>query len=170
FAETHGIKHTPANRFIKESTGVTREIYEDEYEIIYKEGVNYMKQIPGQGVTLWGARTLSKDPNWRYFTVRRVFSAISEAVRDGTRWAIFENYSIGLRNDLVSQINVFLWGLWNDGYLLGESADDAFYVLCNGELNPPENIKKGIVTLEVGLSIVRPTEFLVATISVQTAD
>jgi len=169
FAETEGIMHTPANRFIKDSTGVTREIYEDEYEIIYEAGVNYLKHVPGQGVTLWGARTLSKDPEWRYFSVRRVFSAISQAIRDGTQWAVFENYSAGLRNDLVSQVNVFLWGMWNDGYLRGESAEEAFYVLCNAELNPPEMIRKGIVTIAVGLAIVRPAEFLVATISVKTA-
>jgi hypothetical protein len=161
-----GVFYPPANFYIPGAVGLENKISDDEYEFLYPHGLNIMKSVPGRGIKVWGARTLSSDPQWRYTNVRRTFSRIATALKEGTRWAVFETNDLSLRKRLVRNVTGFLIDLWRDGYLAG-SAEEAFFVRCNDELNPPENIDKGIVTVQVGLAIVKPTEFIVVTLSAE---
>jgi hypothetical protein len=154
-----GIFHAPANILLQGAVGLAKRIEDADYEFLYPAGINLLKYFPGRGIKIWGARTLSSDPDWRYINVRRTFSAICKSLKRGTQWAVFEPNDKNLRKRLVRHVSGFLLDLWMRGYLSGSTAEQGFYVRCDEELNPPDNIDNGIITFEVGLAITRPTEF-----------
>ncbi len=162
-----GVFHAPANVVIQGAAGVSRMVTDGEFEILYPRGINVLKYFPGKGIKIWGARTLSSDPDWRYINVRRTFSKICSSLKRGTQWAVFEPNDRNLRKRLVRQVSGFLLDLWMEGYLSGSTAEQGFFVRCDEELNPPENIDNGLLTFEVGIAIVRPTEFFKITITAE---
>ena len=99
---------------------------------------------------MWGARTLSSDPEWRYINVRRLVNFISESIMEGTQWAVFEPNDSRLWMQLRISTSNFLTRVWRDGALFGAAPDQAFYVKCDEETNPPDLIEAGQVTTEVG--------------------
>lgn len=159
--EKQGIYKAAANIFIKGAVGLDQRISDKEYELLYPRGINSFKYIPGKGIKIWGARTISSESSWKYINVRRTFSVIQEALKDGTGWAVFEINEPSLRKRIVRQITAFLIEIWQEGYLLGVSPEESFFIRCDDELNPPENIDMGIITVEIGVSIAKPAEFLV---------
>ena len=119
---------------------------------------------------MWGARTLSKSqPEWRYLNVRRLFNYISESIIRGTGWAVFEPNDERLWLRLQVSTSSFLTRIWRDGALFGATPGEAFYVKCDSQNNRPEDIDAGRVTIEVGISPVKPAEFVVFQISQFTA-
>ena len=154
-----GIFHAPANTIIPGAVGLSNRAGDAEYELLYPAGINLLKYFPGRGIKIWGARTLSSNPSWRYINVRRTFSAICKSLRRGTQWAVFEPNDRNLRKRVVRQVSGFLLDLWMAGYLAGSTAEQGFYVRCDDELNPPENIDNGVLAFEVGIAITRPAEF-----------
>jgi len=163
----YGIYHAPANCIIQGSVGLSKKITQGEHSELYDKGINVLKYFPGSGVKIWGAKTLSSNIDWRYISVRRTFSRICSALKKGTQWAVFENNDKNLRKRLVRQVSGFLIDLWMKGYLAGSSAEKGFFVRCDEELNPPEKVDNGILTFEVGIAIVRPTEFFQITITAE---
>ena len=100
---------------------------------------------------MWGARTLSKtDPSWRYINVRRLFNMIETTIMDGTQWVVFEPNDQALWQRVNRTVSSFLLGLWRDGALFGATPDEAFFVKCDRETNPPESIDEGKLIVEVG--------------------
>ncbi len=154
-----GIFHAPANSLLQGAVGLSEKIDDSTYELLYPAGVNLLKYFPGRGIKIWGVRTLSSDPDWKYINVRRTFSAICKSLKQGTQWAVFEPNDKNLRKRLVRQVSGFLLDLWMKGYLAGSTAEQGFYVRCDEELNPPEQVDEGILTFEAGLAISKPTEF-----------
>ena len=154
-----GIFHAPANILLHGAVGLAKRISDPEYEMLYPAGINLLKYFPGKGIKIWGARTLSSDPNWRFINVRRTFSSICHSLKIGTQWAVFETNDKNLWKRIVRQVSGFLLDLWIKGYLAGSTSEQGFYVRCDEELNPPENVDKGIVTFSVGLAMTKPTEF-----------
>ena len=162
-----GVFYAPANCIIQGSVGLSRKITQGEMGELYDNNVNVLKYFPGSGVKIWGAKTLSSNYDWRYINVRRTFSRISSAIKKGTQWAVFEINDKNLRKRLVRQVSGFLLDLWMKGYLAGSTAEQGFYVRCDEELNPVENIDNGILTFEVGLAIVKPAEYFQITITAE---
>jgi hypothetical protein len=167
---TEGIYRAPANIFMNGVVGVSRIIEDDEYEILYPRGINIKKYVPGRGVKIWGARTLASDLEWRYINVRRTFSAIRDALGKGVGWAVFETNDENLRKRIVRHVYAFLLDLWRSGYMKGTTPEEGFYIRCDDELNPQEEIDKGRITVQIGVSIARPAEFLVVKITANTED
>jgi phage tail sheath protein FI len=116
-----------------------------------------------------GARTLSSDPEWRYLNVRRLFNYISESIMEGTQWAVFEPNDERLWIRLRIAVSSFLTRTWREGALFGATPDEAFYVKCDEETNPPDVIDAGQVVMEIGISPVKPAEFVIFRISQYTA-
>lgn len=162
-----GVFCTPANIILSGAVGIATRVNDGEYEFLYNQGVNLLKYFPGKGIKVWGARTLSSNPDWRYINVRRTFSRIAESIKTGTHWAVFEPNDKNLRKRLVRQVSGFLLDLWMKGYLAGSTSEQAFFVRCDEELNPVENIDNGIVTFEVGIAIVKPVEFFTIKITAE---
>ncbi|MBN1699189.1 MAG: phage tail sheath family protein [Spirochaetales bacterium] len=167
---TEGVFSTPANKYIRGAVGLEQIIEKEVYDVLYPKGINCFKYIAGSGVKIWGARTLSSEKDWRYINVRRTFSTIRDAVRKGTGWAVFEPNNSLLRKRLVRHVYAFLLDLWRQGYMKGKIPEEGFYIRCDDELNPPEEVDAGRINIEVGLSIARPAEFLVLKLTANTED
>ena len=106
-----------------------------------------IRAFPGRGIRVWGARTLSSDPAWRYLNVRRLFNFLEESILNGTNWVVFEPNDQALWAKIRRTIAAFLVMQWRAGALFGATPDEAFYVKCDSETNPAEGIDAGQVAL-----------------------
>ena len=165
-----GMHRAPANKLIRGAVGLETQILNEEIEFLYPRGINCMKYTPGMGIKIWGARTLSSDPSWRYINIRRVFSVIKESIKTYTGWAVFEPNDIKLRKRLVRHITAFLIDLWRKGYLTGKTVEEAFFVRCDDELNYPEEIEAGRINVEIGIALSKPAEFLMVKLRASSDD
>jgi phage tail sheath protein FI len=164
-----GVHKAPANIELRWAQGITDDISADVQSILNPLGINCIRNFAGRGVRLYGARTVSSDAAWRYVNVRRLLMMIEEAVEDATQWAVFEPNDLGLRHALILSISSFLEALWQRGALVGSTADEAFFVKCDSENNPPTLADLGQLLVEVGVAPVVPAEFVVFRIG-KTAD
>lgn len=129
------------------------------------KGINCIRDFPGRGIRVWGARTISSNPEWRYVNVRRLFCMVEQALQNGTNWVVFEPNTRDLWKKITRNITAFLLNLWRTGALFGDTPEEAFYVRCDDELNPPESIDAGYVVCEIGLAPAKPAEFVVFRVS-----
>ena len=120
---------------------------------------------PAGGIRVWGARTLSSDPAWRYLNVRRLFNYLEESILNGTQWVVFEPNDDALWAKIRRTISAFLVNEWRKGALFGLTPDEAFYVKCDRETNPAEGIDAGQVVCEIGVAPVKPAEFVIFRLS-----
>jgi hypothetical protein len=91
---------------------------------------------------------------------------IEESIQEGIRWAVFEPNDLSLRKALVRTVSEFLERVWSSGALFGATPAEAFYVVCDDELNPPDVRELGQLVMEVGVAPVRPAEFVIVRIGV----
>ena len=166
---TRGVHKAPANEVTRGANGIAFQITQSEQGALNQVGINCIRAFPGRGIRVWGARTLSSDPAWRYINVRRLFNYVSESIMQGTQWSVFEPNDQKLWIQLRIAVSSFLTRTWRDGALFGSSPDAAFYVKCDEETNPPEVIEAGQVVCEIGIAPVKPAEFVIFRLS-QYAD
>jgi uncharacterized protein len=127
--------------------------------------VNCFKAIPGGGITVFGARTLSKTNPDKFISVRRTLNYIKYNVKDLTQFAVFEPNDRNLWERLNLAVSSFLSDLWRSGALKGERASDAFYVVCDESNNTAFTIDNGQVNIQIGVALQYPAEFVVIEIS-----
>jgi uncharacterized protein len=165
--ETRGVWKAPANDTIRGCLDIERPITKAEQGLLNPSGINCIRPFGTRGIRIWGARTLSSDSDWRYINVRRLFNMVETSILDGTQWAVFEPNDMKLWEGINRTLTGFLTGLWSSGALFGASPDQAFYVKCDAETNPPESIDEGKLVVEVGIAPVKPAEFVIFRISQQ---
>ncbi|OLR92402.1 phage tail sheath family protein [Actinokineospora bangkokensis] len=163
--ETRGVHKAPANEVIRGVVALQTVISRSEQELLNPLGVNCLRAFPGQGIRVWGARTLSSDPEWRYVNVRRLFNFIEESILNGTNWVVFEPNDEYLWESVQRVVGAFLQRVWRSGALVGRSAAEAYFVKCDAENNPPESRDAGNLIIEIGVAPVKPAEFVVFRIS-----
>ncbi|MFL6114230.1 MAG: phage tail sheath family protein, partial [Catenulispora sp.] len=162
---TRGVHKAPANEVVRGVLAPELAITKGEHDQLNPVAVNCIRAFPGQGVRIWGARTLSSDPEWRYLNVRRLFNYVEKSILNGTNWVVFEPNDPKLWDSVKRTATMFLRRVWRDGALFGATPAQAFYVKCDEENNPAENRDAGILTVEIGIAPVKPAEFVVFRIS-----
>ncbi len=160
-----GVHKAPANEVVRGAIGLELQITKGEQDVLNPVGVNCIRSFPGRGIRVWGARTLSSDPAWRYVNVRRLFNFVEASIELGTQWVVFEPNDVDLWERVKRDITAFLTLVWRDGALFGNTPSEAFYVKCDEELNPPEVRDAGMLIIEIGLAPVKPAEFVIFRIS-----
>jgi phage tail sheath protein FI len=166
---TRGVHKAPANEVAMGVNSLAFQITQAEQGSLNKAGINCIRSFPGRGIRVWGARTMSSDPEWRYINVRRLFNYISESIMLGTQWSVFEPNDQQLWIQLRIAASSFLTRTWREGALFGSSPDQAFFVKCDEETNPPDVIEAGQVVCQIGIAPVKPAEFVIFQLS-QYAD
>ncbi|MFF4712373.1 phage tail sheath family protein [Streptomyces eurythermus] len=156
-----GVHKAPANEVIRGAVDLELRLSKGEQDLLNPIGVNCVRAFPGRGIRVWGARTLSSDPAWRYLNVRRLFNYLEESILLGTQWVVFEPNDDRLWSSIRRNVTAFLTEEWRRGALFGRTADEAFYVKCDRDNNPQESIDQGRVVCEIGVSPVKPAEFVV---------
>ncbi len=160
-----GVHKAPANEVIRGALGLGINLTGAEQGVLNPVGVNCLRIFPGRGIRVWGARTLSSDPSWRYLNVRRLFNYVEESIEQGTQWVVFEPNDYALWQRVKRDVGSFLKRVWMDGALFGATPEQAFFVKCDEENNPIETRDVGQLIVDVGIAPVKPAEFVIFRIS-----
>ena len=165
--ETRGVYKAPANEVPRGVIGLGYETNFREQELLNPLGINCIRNFPNRGIRIWGARTLVEPDKteWRYISVRRLMSYIEKSIELGTQWVVFEPNDEDLWARVRRTVSNFLERIWREGALFGSSPQQAFYVKCDEELNPPETRILGRLYIEIGVCPVRPAEFVIFRVS-----
>ncbi|MEW5958447.1 MAG: phage tail sheath subtilisin-like domain-containing protein [Chloroflexota bacterium] len=162
---TRGVHKAPANEVVRGATGLAYNVTKGEQDTLNPNGVNCIRAFPGLGIRVWGARTLASNPSWRYLNVRRLFNYVEKSIERGTQWVVFEPNDPFLWMRIKRDVAAFLGTVWGQGALFGFTPDQAFYVKCDEELNPPAIRDLGQLIIEIGMCPVKPAEFVIFRIS-----
>jgi len=166
-----GVFKAPANEVVRSALRFERVLGTAEQEVLNPLGINCLRFFDGgQGNRVWGARTTSSDPEWRYVNVRRYFSFLEHSIDAGTRWALFEPNAEPLWAKVRQTMWDFLNNEWRGGALLGRKPEEAFFVKCDRTTMTQDDLDHGRLVLHVGVAAIRPAEFIVFRIGQVTAD
>ena len=166
-----GVHKAPAGTidgYLNSAVGIERLVTKGEQELLNPANINVIRSFPGAGIVVWGARTLSADPEWRYVNVRRLLLYIEETTDKSTQWVVFEPNDQSLWARVKRDVSSFLTDVWRSGALFGTTAEEAFFVKIDTENNPPEARDAGRLVIDIGVSPVKPAEFVVFRITQQT--
>ena len=163
-----GVWKAPANVSISSVIGPETQITADQQESLNVDptsgkSINVIRSFTGQGIIVWGARTLAGNDNeWRYVNVRRLFIMIEESAKKATNFAVFESNDITTWLKVKGMLESYLYGLWEQGALQGSKPESAYYVACGlGKTMSPQDVLEGRLIVELGIAAVRPAEFIV---------
>ena len=163
-----GVFKAPANSPVLGAVGLERTINAAEQGTLTELGINLFRIFPGTGTVVWGARTTSSDPEWKYINLRRYFAYLEHSIDHGTQWAVFENNGEALWSAVRQTIDDFLVNEWQNGALLGNKPSEAFFVRCDRTTMTQNDLDNGRLVCEVGVAILRPAEFVMIRITQQT--
>lgn len=167
---TRGVHKAPANEVVRACVGLDCQFNKGEQDILNPKGINLIRSFPGQGIRVWGARTISSNPSWKYINVRRLFIFIEESIKANTSWAVFEPNDTALWVRVQRTISVFLTNLWRNGSLTGSSPEEAFFVNIGRDTMSQDDIDNGRLICVIGVAPVKPAEFVIFRITQKTGD
>ena len=159
--QSTGLHKAPANEVIGEALDLEFNLGVPQQAELNPLGINCLRSFPGRGIRVWGARTLSLDPAWTYVNVRRVFLTAGRWIALNLESLSFEPIDITLIARIERELNAYFTGLFLRGALKGATPEEAFYVKCDDETNPPEVREAGTIVTEIGLAPGIPSEFVV---------
>lgn len=166
---SRGVHKAPANETIRACVGLDCMYNKGEQDILNPKGVNLIRSFPGQGIRVWGARTVSSNPSWKYVNVRRLFIYLEESIKANTNWVVFEPNDELLWVRVKRTIDVFLNTVWRSGALAGGSPAEAFFVNVGRETMTQDDINNGRLICVIGVAPVKPAEFVIFRITQRTS-
>lgn len=167
---SRGVWKAPANEVVSSCVGLDCTYTAGEQDILNPRGVNLIRSFPGQGIKVWGARTLSSNGQWKYINVRRLFIFLEESIKANTSWVVFEPNDTTLWLRVKRTIEVFLSGMWKNGAFAGGSEDEAFFVDIGPNTMSRDDIDNGRLVCVIGVAPVKPAEFVVFRLTQKTAE
>ncbi len=160
-----GVHKEPANEVIEGVLGLEQQITQAQQDTLNPLGVNCLREFSGRGFRVWGARTTSSDPLWKYINLRRLFLYLEESIEKGTQWVVFEPNNEKLWTRVNQTVSQFLTTLWKDGALMGTTPEQAFFVKCDRNTMTQNDIDNGRIIMLIGVAPVKSAEFVVFRIS-----
>lgn len=167
---TKGVAKSPANEVVRGALRYETDINFAEQELLNPRGVNCLRFFPGRGNRLWGARTTSSDPEWKYVGPRRYFIYLENSIDRSTQWSVFENNGPQLWSNIRETVTSFLYNEWVNGSLLGANPEEAYFVRCDRTTMTQNDLDNGRLICQIGVSVLKPAEFVVFRIGQKTAD
>ncbi len=166
----HAVFKAPANEVVRLAIDFEQRLNKAHQELLNPEGVNCLRFFEGRGYLVWGARTISDDPEWKYVSLRRYFAYLERSIERGTQWAVFENNGPQLWQNVRQTIEDFLFNEWKMGALLGDKPEKAYFVRCDLSTMTQNDLDNGRLVCLIGVSVVRPAEFVIFRIGQWTAN
>jgi uncharacterized protein len=166
----HGVSKAPANEVALGAIDLELLLNKAQQDVLNPVGINCFRFFPDRGFRLWGARTVSADPDWKYLSTRRYFNYVEHSIDKGTQWVVFE------KNDYVTWANVrqtvydFLYSEWKNDALLGTKPEQAFFVRCDRSTMTQNDLDNGRLVCLIGIAVIKPAEFVIFRIGQFTAD
>ncbi len=164
-----GVHKAPANETVQ-CTGLSVNYTKAEQDILNPEGINLIRALPGQGIRVWGARTVSSNSAFKYVNVRRLFIFVEESIRANTNWVVFEPNDATLWQRVALTVSSFLDGLWRNGMLAGSSAAESYFVEIGPSTMSRDDIMNGRLICNIGIAPSRPAEFVIFRVTQHTAE
>ena len=170
---TRGVWKAPANVTLnyvnKPSEIITDKLQEDLNMPMSGKAINAIRTFPGEGIKVWGARTLDgNSQDWRYINVRRTMTFLEQSVKNAARAYVFEPNDANTWINMQCMIESFLRSVWKRGGLAGASPEEAFEVHVGlGDTMTSEDILEGMLRITVLVAISRPAEFIEITFQQQ---
>jgi phage tail sheath protein FI len=165
-----GVSKAPANEVVHLAVGLETMLTKGDQEILNPEGINCFRFFPGRGHLLWGARTLSSDPEWKYVNLRRYAAYLERSIDQGTQWVVFEPNGERLWADVRQTVEDFLLNEWRLGALLGDKPEKAYFVRCDRTTMTQDDLDNGRLNVVIGIAPLKPAEFVIFRIGQWTAD
>lgn len=165
-----GVWKAPANEVVRSALRFETDVNFNQQEVLNPRGINCLRYLAGRGYRVWGARTMSSDPEWKYVNVRRYFNYLERSIDVGTQWAVFEPNGERLWANIRETINSFLYNEWRSGALLGSDAKQAYFVRCDRSTMTQNDLDNGRLVCLIGVAVVKPAEFVIFRIGQKTAD
>lgn len=166
---TRGVHKAPANEVVQ-CSGLSVGYNNGEQDILNPAGVNLIRALPGQGIRVWGARTASSNPNFKYVNVRRLFIYVEQSIKAATNWVVFEPNDAALWTRVRMTVSAFLENMFRSGMLAGETPAEAFFVDIGPTTMSRDDIMNGRLICEIGIAPSRPAEFVVFRVTQFTAE
>ncbi len=160
----------PANEVVFSAIGFEQLLNKSQQDVLNPEGINCFRYFSGRGFRLWGARTISSDPEWKYVNLRRYFVYLEHSIDRGTQWAVFEPNGEALWANVQRTVESFLLNEWQMGALLGDKPEKAFFVKCDRSTMSQNDLDNGRLVCLVGVAPLRPAEYVIFRIGQWTAD
>jgi len=165
-----GVYKAPANEVVRGLTKFEANINKPRQDVLNPEGINALRFFEGRGNRVWGARTMSSDPEWKYVNVRRLFIYLEHSIDKGTQWAVFEPNNERLWANIRSTIEDFLLVQWKSGALMGTKPEEAFFVRCDRTTMTQNDLDNGRLICLIGVAPTYPAEFVIFRIGQWTAE
>jgi phage tail sheath protein FI len=156
-----GVHKDPANEVIRGIDELQVKTNNQQQAILNPKGVNVLRYFKGRGNLVWGGRTISTDPDWKYINVRRLFIFVEKSIERGTQWVVFEPNDEPLWARVRTSVSEFLRGLWRDGMLQGKTVEEAYFVRCDRTTMTQADIDNGRLIMLIGIAPVKPAEFVI---------
>ena len=160
----------PANEVVNLALGFEKFLNKAQQDVLNPEGINCFRYFEGRGMRLWGARTISSDPEWKYVNLRRYFAYLERSIDKGTQWAVFEPNGERLWASVRRTVEDFLLNEWQNGALLGDKPEKSFFVKCDRSTMSQNDLDNGRLICLVGVAPLRPAEFVIFRVGQWTAD
>ena len=129
-------------------------------DVVYPNKINPLIASTQTGLAVWGVRTISNVPDWRYINARRLFMFLEKSIFNATWWIVFENNGPGLWARIKAQLDSFLGNLFSNGYFAGLNPSQAYFVVCDESNNTSATIEAGQVIIDIGVAPNKPAEFV----------
>ncbi|MEM7585305.1 MAG: phage tail sheath subtilisin-like domain-containing protein [Acidobacteriota bacterium] len=159
-----GVQRPPANQVVEGTRDLAMVIDDIDHGGLNTVGINVIRALPGRGLRVMGARTLSSDTSLRFVNVRRLLILIREVLDQGLQWSVLEPNGPALWEAIERVTESTLDRLWRQGALDGSNRDEAYFARCNEVTNPPEEVEAGRLICEIGVLLPPPAEFVVVRI------
>ena len=159
--EERGVHKPPANQVIKGAEDLEYIFSQSEQDTLDAIGVNSIRELPGRGIRVWGARTLTSESLWKYVNVSRLFMFLEKSIENGTQWVVFEPNDEKLWAKVKQTISQFLTSVWKTGALMGTTPKEAFFVECDRTTMTQDDIDNGKLIMVIGVAPLKPAEFVI---------
>lgn len=165
-----GVHKAPANEVMLGMSRFKQNVTFDRQSVLNPEGINALRFFPGRSNRVWGARTISSDPEWKYVNVRRLFIYIEHSIEKSTQWAVFEPNNERLWANIRQSIEDFLLVTWKTGALMGTKPEEAYFVRCDRTTMTQNDLDNGRMICLIGVAPTYPAEFVIFRIGQWTSD
>jgi phage tail sheath protein FI len=165
-----GVAKAPANEIVRGALRFESDINFAQQQMLNPLGINCLRFFSGRGFRVWGARTASSDPEWKYVNVRRFFLYLESSIDRGTQWVVFENNGPRLWANVRETVEAFLYNEWVSGNLLGANPKEAYFVRCDRSTMTQNDLDNGRLICLIGVAALKPAEFVIFRIGQKTAD
>lgn len=133
---------------------------QEDRDLVYPNKINSLISSTQTGLAVWGVRTISQVPDWRYINARRLFMFLEKSIFNATWWIVFENNGPGLWSRITAQLDSYMGNLFSQGFFAGVNPQQAYFVVCDSSNNTPATIEAGQVIIDIGAAPNKPAEFV----------